>query len=235
MGKNRPPLVASVSRRLLWRCPAPTDEGKRQLQSRRSRQSASCRLYRTVFATITLLVASLATLAASSAQEVILQFEPSKTTAEITLTGNMHTVEGSFAFKRGSIHFSPATGAVSGEIVFDATSGRTGNGSRDHKMHKDVLESQLYPEIIFRPDRAEGTFSLSGTSTLQVHGMFAIHGTEHAVTFPVGVSANGSSWTAKSSFDVPYTNWGMKNPSKLFLRVSNVVHVQFHAVGGMVP
>ncbi len=196
-------------------------------------QPAGRRRYRLLLAICTLLAASLAALAATSAQEIALQLEPAKTKAYIALSGNMHTVEGSFAFKRGKIHFSPATGTVSGEIVFDATSGRTGNDSRDHKMHKDVLESQRYPEIIFRPDRTEGTFALSGTSMLQVHGIFEIHGTEHEVTFPVEVSAEGSSWAANSSFEVPYTKWGMKNPSVLFFRVGNVVRVQFHAAGGM--
>ena len=73
--------------------------------------------------------------------------------------------------------------------MFDATSGKTGNGSRDNKMHKDVIESPRYPEIVFRPDRADGKLAASGASTLQVHGMFVIHGAEHEVTFPVEVSS----------------------------------------------
>lgn len=235
MGKSHPlVVVAPASRRPSWGRPAPAAEGKRQLQSRCSHRSVTARLHCTLFPIATLLVASVAALAASSAQEVNLQFDPAKTNAEIRLTGNMHTVEGSFAFKRGTIHFSPATGVVSGEIAFDATSGQTGNGSRDHKMHKDVLESQRYPEIIFHPDRAQGAFSLSSTSTLQVHGMFEIHGAEHEMTLPVEVSTNGSSWTANSSFDVPYAKWGMRNPSMLFLRVSSVVRVRLHAGGSIV-
>jgi polyisoprenoid-binding protein YceI len=101
-------------------------------------------------------------------------------------------------------------------------------------MHKDVLESQRYPEIIFRPDRADGAFSLSGNSTFQVHGIFEIHGAAHEVTFPVEVSANGSSWSSQSSFEVPYAKWGMKNPSMLFFRVNNVVRVQFQTAGAII-
>ncbi len=225
MRENPLTLVAPAPRRQSWGRPATTADGKnRGIVFSRWRSNV-----------LSLLFALLAVLAsASSAQELNVQLDPAKTTAEIRLTGNMHTVEGSFAFKRGMLHFSPATGAVTGEIVFDATSGKTGNDSRDHKMHKDVLESQRYPEIIFRPDRASGAFTLSGTSMLQVHGMFAIHGAEHEVTFPVEVSANSSAWTAKSSFEIPYAEWGIKNPSKLFLRVSNVVRVQFQAAGDIV-
>jgi len=173
--------------------------------------------------------------AAPVTHELLLQLDPARTGADITLTGNLHTVEGAFRLKRGAIHFDPATGKAGGEVVFDATSGKTGNGSRDHKMHKDVIESGRYPEIVFRPDHADGQLAASGTSTLQVHGMFAMHGAEHEVTFPVEVSFAASAWTAKASFHVPYVRWGMKNPSKLFLRVDDVVQVQFHASGSTVP
>jgi polyisoprenoid-binding protein YceI len=167
--------------------------------------------------------------------ELLLQLDPTRSGADITLTGNLHTVEGAFLLKRGAIHFDPATGKASGEVVFDATSGKTGNNSRDNKMHKDVIESGRYPEIVFRPDRADGVLAASGASTLQVHGIFAMHGAEHEVTFPVDVSFAGSAWTAKASFQVPYVRWGMKNPSKLFLKVDDVVQVQFHASGSTAP
>ncbi len=167
--------------------------------------------------------------------ELLLQLDPARSEADITLAGNLHTVKGTFLLKRGVIHFDPATGKVSGEIAFDATSGKTGNSSRDNKMHKDVIESGRYPEIVFRPDRADGTLAVSGVSTLQVHGMFTMHGAEHEVTLPVEVNFAGSAWTAQASFQVPYVRWGMKNPSKLFLRVDDVVQVHFHASGSAAP
>jgi polyisoprenoid-binding protein YceI len=193
----------------------------------------------TVLSTLGLLV--MAALAAAQpaappvSHELLLQLDPARSGADITLAGNLHTVKGSFLLKRGAIHFDPATGKASGEIAFDATSGKTGNGSRDNKMHQDVIESGRYPEIVFHPDRADGELAASGASTLQVHGMFTMHGAEHEVTFPVEVNIAGSAWTAQASFQVPYARWGMKNPSKLFLRVDDVVQVQFHASGSTAP
>ena len=191
------------------------------------------------FAPITLLVVAAALAAAQPAvplsHELLLQLDPARSRADITLPGNLHTVKGTFLLKRGALHFDPATGKASGEIAFDATSGKTGNSSRDNKMHKDVIESRRYPEIVFRPDRADGELAASGVSTLQVHGMFTMHGVEHEVTFPVDVTFTGSAWNAQASFPVPYLRWGMKNPSVLFLRVDDVVQVQFHASGSTVP
>ena len=45
---------------------------------------------------------------------------------------------------RGSLQVDPATGKASGEIVVDATSGKSDNDGRDKKMHKDVLESAKF-------------------------------------------------------------------------------------------
>jgi hypothetical protein len=49
---------------------------------------------------------------------------------------------------------------------------QSGNGMRDRKMHREVLESDRYPEIVFRPDRVDGAVLLSGTSSVRVHGIF---------------------------------------------------------------
>jgi polyisoprenoid-binding protein YceI len=185
----------------------------------------------TLLAVVTAFTQLLAAEADSPAQEILLQLDPAKSGADIVLVGNLHTVDGSFSLKYGAIRFNPATGKTSGEVVFDATSGKTGNSSRDNKMHKDVIQSRRYPEIVFHPDRADGALSTFGDSTLQVHGMFVIHGGEHEVTFPVQVNLTGTAWTAKASFQVPYVKWGMKNPSALFLRVGDTVQVQFHAGG----
>ena len=44
------------------------------------------------------------------AHELRLQIDPVKSGANIALTGNFHTVEGSFVLKHGDIRYDPATG-----------------------------------------------------------------------------------------------------------------------------
>ncbi len=174
-------------------------------------------------------------LAPAAAQELILRCNAAQTAADFTLSDVLHTVRGSFQWKRGEIHFDPATGKVSGEIVFDATSGKTGNDARDRKMHKDVLESGRYPEISFRPDRLDGRVSASDGSTVQIHGAFGIHGADHEITVPVIVKMTADQWQASAHFQVPYARWGMKNPSVLLLRVGDIVDIDFRSAGSVTP
>jgi polyisoprenoid-binding protein YceI len=143
----------------------------------------------------------------------------------------LHTVHGKFSLRRGELHFDPSTGQISGDIVFDAASGKTGNDGRDRKMHKDVLQSDKYPDITFKPDRVEGKVAESGASTVQVHGRFSLHGDDHELTVPVDVHFDRDHWTASAHFTVPYVKWGMKNPSNVFLHVGDSVEVEFSGEG----
>jgi polyisoprenoid-binding protein YceI len=171
--------------------------------------------------------------ASAAAQELTLHLDPGQSNAAFTLGGTGHIVHGTFNLKSGEIHFDPASGKASGEIVFDATSGQTGNQTRDHKMHKDVLQSAQYPEVTFRPDRAEGRLAPQGASTLQVHGSFGIHGSEHEMTVPVQLSLTADKWDATARFSVPYVTWGMKNPSNFFLKVGDAVDIELGCAGTM--
>lgn len=182
---------------------------------------------------ILVLALAAANFAQTASHQVVLNFVPGNATVKFTLGASLHSVHGSFALKSGGVHFDPASGKVSGEIVLDATSGQTGNDGRDKKMHREIIESGRYPEIVFRPDHAEGQFAAQGVSTLQVHGIFAIHGAEHEMTIPVRVETSLGRWTANSSFTVPYIKWGMKNPSTFILRVEQSVDLEVQASGDL--
>jgi len=169
----------------------------------------------------------------ASAQRITLQCDPGQTTAKFVLGDVLHTVRGAFKVKRCDIHFDSSSGKLDGEMVFDATSGQSGNDGRDRKMHKEVLESARYPEIVFRPDRVSGTVGSAGVSSVQVHGMFGIHGAEHEITVPVEAKLEVDHWSASAHFPVPYAKWGMKNPSVLFLRVGDSVDIDFQGAGAV--
>ena len=178
-----------------------------------------------------LLIATLLTFASASAAEITVELNPAGTHVLWTLGDVLHTVHGTFKLTRGTIRFDPATGVASGEIIVDATSGESGSGARDGRMHKNVLESSKYPTIAFRPDRIEGPVNLSGDSQVQIHGIFSIHGGDHELTVPAKIHIANSEVTGTIGFQVPFVKWGMKDPSTLFLKVKDSVEIEVRAAG----
>jgi len=171
--------------------------------------------------------------AAVQAQSVTLKLDPVRTQITFTLGATFHTVDGSFKLKSGAIQFNPATGEASGDVVVDATSGESGNDSRDRKMHKSVLESQNYPEVVFVPERVQGPVSLSGDSHVQIQGLVKLHGSQHEITIPADIQITGAQLTANLHFAIPYVEWGLKDPSTFVLRVEKKVDVVIRVAGSL--
>jgi polyisoprenoid-binding protein YceI len=194
---------------------------KQQIRSRRKRVCGFLAL------TVFLALASFAT----DGQDMGFQLDPQNSTVNFTLGDVLHTVRGTFHLMQSSLRLDPASGKLAGEIVVDAKSGNSGSGMRDRKMNREVLESDRYPEIAFHPDRVEGTVLLPGKSSVRVHGIFSIHGSDHELTVPAEVEIFPDRWAATLHFAVPYTKWGMKNPSTLFLRVNESVNIDLIVAG----
>jgi polyisoprenoid-binding protein YceI len=169
--------------------------------------------------------------APTAVSEIVLTLDPTQSTVHWTVGGSMHTVHGSFALKSGTIHFDPQTGKAGGEIIVSATSGQSGNGSRDARMHREILETAKYPEVVFRPANIEGKVDPSGPSDVKLSGVFSIHGANHDLTAQVHAQLSRGHWSGTASFDVPYVQWGIKNPSNFFLKVKPVVNVEVEMSG----
>jgi polyisoprenoid-binding protein YceI len=165
------------------------------------------------------------------AQEMTLELDPANSRIEFILAATLHTVHGTFALKHGTIHFNPSSGAASGLVVVDATSGDSGNTGRDHKMHAEILESQRYPEITFTPTKMSGRFELQGDSDVRVEGILRLHGIDHAMTLIFPVQTKGNNLSARTHIVIPYVEWGLKNPSTFMLHVNDKVEVDVTAVG----
>ena len=165
------------------------------------------------------------------AQQTALQLDPARTAVHFTLKTSLHTVHGTFQLKSGKVSFDPQTKKVSGLLVADATSGESGNSGRDSKMHKEILESQKYPEITFAPLEVEGDVPPQGDSQVRVRGTFRIHGQDHVIVIPVAIHSAGGELTLDTDFSIPYLSWGLKNPSTFILRASDTVLLSIHASG----
>jgi polyisoprenoid-binding protein YceI len=170
-----------------------------------------------------------------TAQEMTVELDPANTRIKFTVAATLHTVQGNFALKSGIIHFNPSTGAASGLVVVDATSGNSENKGRDHKMHQEILESQRYPEITFTPARMSGKLELQGHSSVQVDGILRLHGADHPISLTLPVQVQGQNLSAQTHIVIPYVAWGLKNPSTLILHVNENVDIDIDAVGRVSP
>jgi polyisoprenoid-binding protein YceI len=169
--------------------------------------------------------------AQSAPQAITMHIDPARTEIHWTLSGNMHTVHGTFKLKGGLITFDPSTGAAQGEIAVDLVTGESGNQSRDGHMQKDVLESDKYPQAIFHPAKVTGAVKSGSTQNITVDGTFTIHGKDHPLRLEAKVQVDGHDAVATTQFTVPYVDWGMKNPSTFILRVDKTVVVGVTAKG----
>jgi polyisoprenoid-binding protein YceI len=165
------------------------------------------------------------------AQESGVRVDPGETKIEFSLGSTLHTVHGTFALKSSTLRFDPATGKLSGAIVVDATSGASGNDGRDSRMHREILESAKFPEIVFTPTQLTGAVAPAGTSKVQITGQFRLHGRDHDMTLPAEIVADGQKLQVAMHFVIPYIEWGLKNPSTFMLRASDKVEVEVHATG----
>jgi len=169
-------------------------------------------------------------LCAAAQAQTVFQLDPSKTEIHFTLHDVLHTVHGTFKLKRGTIQLDSETGNASGEIVIDVASGASGSESRDHRMHKEILESQRYPETVFTPAHVDGHIAPEGESQIDVQGTFRIHGADHELALHFRVTANGGQYAASTHFVIPYVKWGMKNPSNFLLKVEDKLEMDVRAV-----
>jgi len=169
----------------------------------------------------------------TAASPLVFNLDPAQSSVHWTLGSSLHTVHGTFALKSGRLKIDPATSKASGEIIADATSGQSGNDGRDRKMHKEVLESARFNEVIFRPDSMAGSLAAQGDSTVRLHGHFLLHGGEHELTVPVQANLAGDHWTGSAKFSVPYVEWGLKNPSTWLLKADHAVTIELEMKGSV--
>ena len=165
------------------------------------------------------------------AQQTGVKLNREMTKVNFTLGDVLHTVHGTFKLTKGEMWFDPVACKAGGTLVVNGASGDSGSEARDSRMNKKILESGIYPEITFTPDRIDGKVNLSGHSEFRLHGLFTIHGATHELTMNARTDIDGGHLTGTANFNVPYVKWGLKNPSTLFLRVNDTVAIEIDAVG----
>jgi polyisoprenoid-binding protein YceI len=165
------------------------------------------------------------------AQDRTFVVNPGQSDVAFGLGDVLHQVHGTFHVESGSVRFGPGSPQMSGAILVAAGSGNSGNGTRDHRMTVDILNAPQFTEAIFSPKHLHGELGASGDSTVQVDGIFTLHGVAHDLTVPMQIHIDGTTCTAKTHFMIPYVKWGLKDPSTFLLRVNKEVAMDITLVG----
>ncbi len=177
------------------------------------------------------LILPLSVASAASAQSETFTVNPAASQVDFALAGTGHHVNGTFHVQSGSVIFDPQAQSISGSIVVAAGSGNSGETSRDKRMNSEVLNSDQFAEISFAPKSYQGTLAATGDSSIQVSGVFTLHGTPHDIVVPMQIHIEGSNLTAKGQFVVPYVKWGLKDPSIFILKVAKEVNIDLNLQG----
>ena len=181
------------------------------------------------------LAISLVTASAAHAQHQTFRVNSDTSQIAFTLGGSGHHVQGTFHVQSGSIDFDLSAQKISGSVVVAASSGNSGEPSRDKKMNSEVLETGRFDQVTFAPSSYQGTIAPSGDSTIQVSGTFNLHGTSHDITVPMQIHIAGTELVAKGHFTVPYVKWGLKDPSIFILKVAKEVDIDMTLNGQLSP
>jgi len=165
------------------------------------------------------------------AQHQTFSVNPDACQVAFALAGSGHHVNGTFHVQSGSIDFDRTAQTISGSVVVAAGSGNSSDQGRDKNMNSSVLDVAHFAEITFAPKSYKGTIAGAGDSSIQVTGVFTLHGTPHDLTVPMQIHIDGTSITAKGSFTVPYVQWGLKDPSIFVLKVAKEVGIDLTLAG----
>jgi len=140
------------------------------------------------------------------AQHQAFNINPDASTVAFTLASTHEITNGTFHVSKGLVNFDAASPNLSG-----------------------------LTDVTFVPQTYTGTLALNGDSTLQVTGIFTLHGTPHTLTVPMQLHIDGNKLTAKTTFKVPYVEWGLKDPSWFVFKVAKEVDVNLTLVGFLAP
>jgi polyisoprenoid-binding protein YceI len=147
------------------------------------------------------------------------------------LAGNLHDVHGTFALESGTLAVDPERGVATGTIVVNATSGESGNTSRDARMTSSILDADHFPDVRFRAERVEGHPDADGAFRATLYGVLTLRGDDHDVAITVAGILAGDLLRAHARLTVPYVAWGLPDPSILMLTVAKTVDIDVTTEG----
>ena len=99
------------------------------------------------------------------------------------------------------------------------------NSNRDSNM-LDVIEDYFYPVVSFTSSRIE-----KKDNHYQVVGDLLFHGVKKEISLPVDLLIEEDRVIVRSNFEIRLSDYQIKRPSLLAIRINNVITIEFYLVG----
>jgi polyisoprenoid-binding protein YceI len=101
----------------------------------------------------------------------------------------------------------------------------TGIGLRNRHMREEYLETDKFP--LARYSGKVGGVDSSGNQvyTVKTSGTLSIHGVDRPVEISGSASPQGDHYRVQSNFEVKLTDYGIKVPSMMFLKLNEIIRI----------
>ncbi len=182
-----------------------------------------------------LLAASVLVATAAAAETYTIAGKPHGA-VRFKVEGPIDDVNGETKQLSGSLELDPANlAATRGVVAVDLSLLRTGIDERDRDMRVEFLQTNRFPfallslEKIDRPTAAalEPDKTVEGEAV----GSFEVHGVRRQLKFNVKLAMTADRRVrASGAFEVPFADYNITRPQRLFLKLGEVADVTFEAV-----
>jgi polyisoprenoid-binding protein YceI len=144
----------------------------------------------------------------------------------------LETVEGKTNQVSGSVVVDPADLAAGCEVevTVDLASLDTGIGKRNQHMRENHLETDRFPQAVFRADSLSGAPALLAAGApvpFTLVGDFSLHGVTHRIAVPatVTLSADGMALAVTAAFTVKLADYSIARPQFLVMKLDELQQV----------
>ncbi len=178
-------------------------------------------------------LAALVLFVSSVASAAETQWVRSKGIVHFIIEGPFDDVHGETRQFQGSLNLDPDAWAKgTGSVAVDIDTIRTGIDQRDEDMRVEFVQSSRFPKAVLTIEKLErpsaDAIPANGSVKGDVRGTFEVHGVRRQVTFPVNLTRVGeSSLRAAGTFVVPFADYSIPRPSRLFLKLGDQAKVIF--------
>jgi len=158
--------------------------------------------------------------------------------ARFRVVAPLDAIDGSSSGLSGELRFDEASWAEgTGKIRIALTGFTTGLSLRDEDLRDQFFQVDRFPEAVLTITRLErpsqGVLVPGREGQADAVGTLSLHGKDQPVRIPISVlltdQGGHRELQVSGTFDVPFTEYGMPRPARLFLKLGTVAHVRFEA------